>query len=221
MVLVCGAILAPGRRTVAASLRVMGFSQGADFSKYHRVLNRAQWSTWLLSKRLLALIMMSFLAPGQSLLLAIDDTLERRKGKKLTLKGWFRDPLSKTGSKVSAIRWVCLAILVPVPWSKRHWALPFMTVPAPSEKVCKKLGKRHKTPIAGPLGPGGSPYAAELASLLTRLVRSWHPRQDIILLADGGYAAVSLVQNCQKLGVTLISRLRLDARVTRPALVGA
>ncbi len=83
-----------------------------------------------------------------------------------------------------------------------------MTVPAPSEKVCKKLGKRHKTPV-------------ELASLLIRLVRSWHPQQDIILLADGGYAAVSLVQNCQKLGVTLISRLRLDARVTRPALVGA
>ncbi len=73
-----------------------------------------------------------------------------------------------------------------------------MTVPAPSEKVCKKLGKRHKTPV-------------ELASLLIRLVRSWHPQQDIILLADGGYAAVSLVQNCQKLGVTLISRLRLDA----------
>lgn len=198
MVLVCGSILAPGRRTVAASLRVMGLSDEGNFSKYHRVLSQAQWSPLPLSRLLLELIIASLLVPGQPLLLVIDDTLERRKGKKLRLKGWFRDPLSKTDSKVSAIRWGCLAILVPVPWSKRHWALPFMTVPAPSEKVCKKLGRRHKTPV-------------ELASFMIRLVRSWQPRQDIVLLADGGYAAVNLVHDCQELGVTLISRLRLDA----------
>lgn len=198
MVLVCGAILTPGRRTVAASLRVMGLSEGGNFSKYHRVLSQAMWSPWWVSKLLLALIVTSFLAPGQPLLLAIDDTLERRKGRRLTLRGWFRDPLSKTGSKVSALRWVCLAALVPVPWSKRHWALPFMTVPAPSKKVCTKLGKHHRTPV-------------ELASFMIHLLRSWHPRQDIILLADGGYAAVNLVHDCQRLGVTLISRLRLDA----------
>jgi hypothetical protein len=198
LVLVCGSILAPGRRTVAASMRVMGLSDGGNFSKYHRVLNQAQWSPLLLSRLLLGLIITSLLAAGQPLLLAIDDTLERRKGKKLRLKGWFRDPLSKTDSKVSAIRWVCLAILVPVPWSKRHWALPFMTVPAPSEKVCQKLGRRHKTPV-------------ELATVMISQVRRCCPQREIVLLADGGYAAVSLVKDCQKLSVTLISRLRMDA----------
>jgi hypothetical protein len=93
---------------------------------------------------------------------------------------------------------VCLAILVPVPWSKRHWALPLMTVPAPSKKTCQRLSKQHKSPV-------------ELASVLIRQVRRWHPQREIQLLADGGYAAVALVRDCQKLGVTLISRLRMDA----------
>ncbi len=201
MVLVCGSILAPGRRTVAAALRIMGLGFDSNYGKYHRVLSRAKWSSWLLSKLLLALIITCLLAAGVPLLLAIDDTLERRKGRKLKLRGWFRDPLTSSKSKankVSAIRWVCLAILVPVPWSKRLWALPFMTVPAPSEKTCKKLGKRHRAPV-------------ELAGVMIALVRRWQPQQELVLLADGGYAAMSLVHDCQKLGVTLISRLRIDA----------
>jgi hypothetical protein len=44
-VLVVGAILAPGKRTVTAILRVMGLSAEAHFQNYHRVLNRAQWSS--------------------------------------------------------------------------------------------------------------------------------------------------------------------------------
>jgi hypothetical protein len=201
VILVCGTILAPGRRTVSAALRVMGLSSSSNYGKYHRVLSRAKWSPWLLSKLLLALIIASFLTPVSPLLLAIDDTLERRKGRKLSLRGWFRDPLTSSRgktNKVSAIRWVCLAILVPMPWSKRLWALPVVTVPAPSEKTCKRLGKRHKTPVA-------------LASTMISLVRRWYPDREIILLADGGYAAVGLVHDCQKLAVTFISRLRLDA----------
>lgn len=198
IVLVCGVILAPGRRTVCSALRVMGLSDDGDFSKYHRVLSRASWSPWSLSKLLLTRIVTTFLTPGQPLMLVIDDTLERRKGRKVSLKGWFRDPLSQTNSSVSAIRWLCLAMLVPVPWSKRPWALPLMTVPAPSVKVCKRLGRRHRTPV-------------ELAALLIAQVRRWHPQREIKLLADGGYAAVDFVKDCQKLSVTLISRLRMDA----------
>jgi hypothetical protein len=152
----------------------------------------------LLSKLLLTLVITTFLTPGQPLTFVIDETLERRRGKRLTLKGWFRDPVRTTDSAVLALRWVCLAIVVPVPWAQRRWALPVMTVPAPSERVCEKLGRRHRTPV-------------ELASLLMTQVRRWHPQREITLLADGGYAAVDLVHNCQKLCVTLISRLRIDA----------
>lgn len=202
IVLVCGTILAPGRRTITSALRVMGLSHSSNFSRYHRVLSRASWSPWLLSKLLLTLIIATFLTPREPLTLVIDETLERRRGKRLTLKGWFRDPLRKTDSAVLALRWVCLAVLVRVPWAQRPWALPVMTVSAPSEKVCEKLGRRHRTPV-------------ELASLLITQVRRWHPQREIRLLADGGYAAVAFVHNCQKLCVTLVSRLRIDASLYR------
>jgi hypothetical protein len=64
IVLVCGTILAPGRRTVASALRVMGRSGGGDFSNYHRVLSRASWSPWLLSKLLLALVVALLFGAG-------------------------------------------------------------------------------------------------------------------------------------------------------------
>lgn len=53
LVLLVGAILAPGKRTVSAILRVMGLHQEGDFQKYHRVLNRAVWSSRQASRLLL------------------------------------------------------------------------------------------------------------------------------------------------------------------------
>ena len=120
LVLLFGTILAPGRRTVTAALRAMGLGDDDHFTNYHRLLNRDRWSPWVLSKILLDLITKVFLPEGAPLLLVIDETLERRKGKKIKYKGWFRDPLRSTANHVSkslGIRWVCLTILVSVPWS--------------------------------------------------------------------------------------------------------
>jgi hypothetical protein len=138
LVLVYGAILAPGRRTVTAALRAMGLADDKHFTNYHRVLNRDRWSPWVLSKLLLALIIHLCLPAGAPLILAIDDTLERRRGSKIKYKGWFRDPIRSTVNHVSkslGIRWICLAVLVPVPWSQRLWALPFMVVLSLSPNV--------------------------------------------------------------------------------------
>ena len=49
LILLVGAILAPGKRTVTAVLRIMGLSQERHFQNYHRVLNRAVWSHLALS----------------------------------------------------------------------------------------------------------------------------------------------------------------------------
>jgi hypothetical protein len=120
MVLIFGTILAPGRRTVTAALRVMGLGDDPHYSKYHRVLNRDCWSPWLVSKILLSLIILIFLPVGTPLVLLIDETLERRRGKQIRYKGWFRDPILSTKKHVITslgLRWVCLAVLVPVPWS--------------------------------------------------------------------------------------------------------
>ena len=203
LILLYGTILAPGRRTVSAALRAMGLADSPHFTNYHRVLNRAQWSPWILSNLLLALIIRSFVPADMPLLLAVDDTLERRRGPKIKYKGWFRDPIRSTVNHVSkslGIRWICLAILVPVPWSQRLWALPFMTIPALGPKTSDKLKKQHRTTV-------------DWAMIMIEKVRNWQPDREISLIGDGGYAAVRLIQHCQQLlrPAKLISRLRLDA----------
>jgi hypothetical protein len=205
LVLIFGTILAPGRRTVTAALRMMGLGADPHYSKYHRVLNRDRWSPWLVSKILLSLIQRIFLSSGGSLILMIDETLERRRGEQIKYKGWFRDPILSTKEHVVkslGIRWICLAVLVPVPWSQRPWALPFMTVLALGEKTSSRLNKRHRTLV-------------QWAEFMIDKVRCWQPEREITLLGDGSYAAIVLVQRCQRLkkAVRLVSRLRLDARL--------
>jgi hypothetical protein len=205
LVLLYGTILAPGRRTVAAALRAMGLADDKHFTNYHRLLNRDRWSPWVLSKLLLAVIIAVCLLPGVPLILAIDDTLERRRGSKIKYKGWFRDAIRSSANHVSkslGIRWICLAVLVPVPWSQRLWALPFMVVPALGPKTSAKLKKKHRTLV-------------EWAIVMISKVRRWQPEREIVLAGDGGYAAVPLVQYCQrrKHPIKFVSRLRLDARL--------
>jgi hypothetical protein len=61
-VLLVGAILAPHKRTVTSALRAMGLSQDRQFGKYHRVLNRDQWSGLRLSRILVGLLVTTFVA---------------------------------------------------------------------------------------------------------------------------------------------------------------
>lgn len=203
LVLIYGAILAPGRRTVASALRVMGLGGLTSPCKYHRVLSRAQWSPMQMSRLLLGLLVETFVPEGFALEILVDESLERRAGKKIGYKGWFRDAVRSVGNKVAVslgIRWCCLCLLVSVPWSSRAWALPFMAVPVLSEKTCKRLGKTHRS------GVWWSAYLIEK-------VRSWYPERKIVLIGDGGYASVELVAACQRLKVSLVSRLRTDAQL--------
>jgi hypothetical protein len=141
-VLLVGAILSPGKRTITAVLRVMGLAHATSFQQFHRVLNRAVWSS-LESSYLLWLLLVRLLAPTGPLVLGLDDTLERRRGAKIRAKGMYRDPVSSSHShrvKASGLRWLSLMLLVPIPWVKRVWALPFLTVLAPSERYHQERG---------------------------------------------------------------------------------
>ncbi len=122
--LLIGAILAPGRRTVTAALRAMGLDHDQRFGRYHRVLNRARWSSLAVSRTLLCLLVATFVPDGP-LLLGIDETVERRRGATIAAKGIYRDPVRSSHShfvKASGRRWVCLMLLVPIPWAARTWA---------------------------------------------------------------------------------------------------
>ncbi|MCP4196167.1 MAG: transposase [Proteobacteria bacterium] len=90
-VLLIGAILTPGRRTVASALRVMGMGDKRRFEKYHRLLNRSRWEALLLGRLLLGLIIKLCVPDDAPLFLAVDETLERRWGPKITNLGKFRD----------------------------------------------------------------------------------------------------------------------------------
>ncbi len=207
-VLIVGAILAPGTRTVTAILRVMGLSDEQQFQNYHRVLNRVKWSGLRVSRILLGLLVVALVAVGAPLLIAADETLERRSGKRIRQKGAFRDAVrsSKTHTVTSfGLRWVSMMLLVPVPWSNRVWALPFLTILAPSEKTNRANGKRHKTSI-------------DWLGQMISVVRRWFPTRPVVLVVDGGLAAIKLGLRCARLAVpvTYISRLRLDAVLHEP-----
>ncbi len=207
-VLLVGTILAPGRRTVAAALRAMGLDRRAGFERYHRVLNRARWSGLAVSRTLLGLLGAAFVPDGP-LVVGIDETVERRRGAKLAAKGIDRDAVRSSHShvvKASGLRWVCLMLLVPVPWAGRVWALPFLTALAPAERYNRDRGRRHKAPT-------------DWAGQLLLVVRRWWPDRPIVAVADAPYAAIDLLARCRAVRrpVTVVTRLRLDAALYAPA----
>jgi DDE superfamily endonuclease len=145
--LVAGAILAPGARMVSSLLRVLGLDHLASFQAYHRVLNRAVWSSLGASRIVLGLLVATF-APDGPLVVDIDETLERRRGTTIGAAGIYRDPVRSSHGhfvKARALRWISLLLLVPIPWAGRTWALPFLRVLAPSARYDAAGGRRHKT----------------------------------------------------------------------------
>src|SRR5215208_2028037 len=144
--LLIGAILAPGKRTVTSVLRIAGLSRERRFTNYHRVLNRAAWDARSAARLLLGLLIAAFV-PAGPVVLGIDDTIERRRGRRIAAKGIYRDPVRSSRGhfvKASGLRWLRVMLSAPVPWVDCVRALPFLTVLAPSERYCRERGRRHK-----------------------------------------------------------------------------
>jgi hypothetical protein len=208
-ILLVGAILAPGKRTITAALRVMGLSNDGQFQNYHRVLNRAVWSPLAASRILLHLLLDAFVAPDAPIVFGLDDHIERRRGAKIKAKGIYRDPVRSSRSffvKTSGLRWLSMMLCVPIPWAQRTWALPFLTVLAPSERYHQERGKRHK-------------QLTDWARQMLTQIRQWLPERVLVVVADSSYAAIELLAACQGLSlpVNLVTRLRLDAALYDPA----
>lgn len=197
-----GAILCRGKRTVCAALRVMGLSHATNFAKYHHVLNRVDWSL-LSAARILLNLLVSIIGEGKPLTLFIDETLERRKGPKIKAKGYYRDAVrssKKVVVKSSGLKWLTLAVSWRFPFSARHFALPFMTVLEPSAKSNKIAKKRHKTTLQWTI------------QMIIQVGR-WLKYTPITLVGDGGFACGELAWVCLKLKISLITRLKMNARL--------
>ena len=204
LILIAGAILAPGRRTVTSALSIMGLREIATFTTFHRVLNRNRWSPRDLARRLLHQLVATFV-PAGPVVMAIDETIERRWGARIRARGIYRDPVRSSHGhfiKASGLRWISLMLLTPVPWAGRVWALPFLTVLAPSERYARERGLRHK-------------LLTDWARQMLIQVARWLPNRQVIVVADMSYAAIDLLEAVRR-HLTVITRLRLDARLFDP-----
>jgi hypothetical protein len=203
-VLLVGAMLAPGARTVTAALRAMGLAAECHFTNYHRVLNRATWSARQGSRILLGLLLTLLVPPGATIVLGADDTIERRGGRKITAKSCYRDAVRSSKKHVVrcfGLKWVSMMLLVRVPWSRRVWALPFLTALCWPAETSQR--RRHKTSV-------------DWVRQMMKQVRRWLPGRRLVLVVDGSFAAVLLALACVKYHVTMVSRLRWDAALYHP-----
>jgi hypothetical protein len=194
-----GAMLAPGARTVTAALRVRGLATERGFTNAPRVLNRATWSARQGRRMRLEWLMALLVPAGATSVLGAAATVERRSGRKITAKGGDRDAVRSTrqpGIHCFGLTWVSMRRLVPGPWARRVWAMPFLTTLCRPAK--QKGESRHKTSVDG-------------VRHMSTHVRRWLPGRRLVLVVEGGLAAVSRALACVQHHVVMVSRVRWDA----------
>jgi hypothetical protein len=202
LLLVAGVVLAPGRRTVTAALRILGRDHDPGFCTFHRILNRAAWSSRAVAGRLLILLIKAFVPSGAPVVIGIDDTIERRWGAKISARGIYRDPVRSSKGhfvKASGLRWLSAMLLVRVPWAGRIMALPFLTLLAPSKRFYAGKSRAPKTLL-------------DWARQAALQIRRWLPDRSIVLVADSAFAAIEFLAAVRP-HVCVVTRLRLDANL--------
>ena len=187
LVLLVGAILAKGRRTITNLLWAVGDLAEGDPSDYHRVFSRAPWSLWNVG-RVLAVAVIELAATDDWIRVIVDCTVAESKGKKVYGKGCHHDAVRSTDTHKAyrwGHRWIVLAVAVKFPFCSRPWALPVLAALYRPEQLNEKEGRRHKTPI-------------QLARGLMSILLNWFPDKKFVLLGDGGYASHDLARFCYR-----------------------
>jgi len=201
LTLLIGALLCTNKRTICSALRAMGLSTEASFSKYHHLLNRTGWST-LEASRILFFMLLRLISSDAPIRLLVDETLERRRGKKINAKGYYRDAVRSSKSqivKTTGLKWLVMAFSFRFSFMKRAIALPFFSILEPSKKYNEGKKRRHKTTL-------------QWTSQMICQVRRWVGRaRKIVLVGDGGFAVGRLLLDCARHGVALVSRLKMNA----------
>ncbi|HXG94967.1 MAG TPA: transposase, partial [Blastocatellia bacterium] len=187
---------------VTACLRAVGKSDDQHFQNYHRVLNRDRFSTLLAARILLGLT--GLLRPtSTAIVIGADDTIERRRGKKIKGVGCLRSS-KKHVVKCFGLKWLSLMVMVKLPWSSRVWALPFLSLLCRAEE--KERKRKHKSSI-------------DILMICVGLILRWLPERTIALVLDGAFAAVKLALVCvgePGSRMALVTRLRMDVNLYHP-----
>lgn len=207
VVLVLAAILTTTSRTVRNLMRIIQGVLPAGESTYQKVFAHRRWSTWTLSHCLAELLFRQFVPDG-IVHLAADDTVDEHPGDKVYGKGCHRDPVRSTHTYKAyrfGHKWVVLALVVKLPFSRRHWALPILIALYRSKRWDQEHRQTHQTP------------PEILEGLLATLLR-WFPERRFRLSADGNFATHRLARfaHAHRRQLTLITHLRPDAALYEP-----
>ena len=203
--LASGALLCLNRRTVCAALRVVDGRSDKGFSRFHRFLSHAAWSGLQGAKILLGLLQEAFVPEGEPLVIAVDDSVERRRGAKIRDKGIWRDAVRSSRSfcaKTAGLRWLSLQVVVRPGFARRTWGLPFLTILSRSEQVDARRQRRPQT-------------LPETATWAMRLVARWCPGRRLVMVADGAYASLGVFWTLRARAVC-VAHCRIDARFFNP-----
>jgi hypothetical protein len=196
-----GALLCQGNRTVSRVLQVMGLEQQRQYHKYYRLLSRVGWSGLAAAQTLLVLIIVVFVG-SERVVIGLDETLERRWGKRIWGLGIYRDGVKSSRHhtvKSSGVRWQVMQVLVPVPWSKRLWGLPFFSVMVPSQATPRRGQRPYRTSV-------------DWAICMVRVVSRWLQRL-WVCVGDGSYGSAKFGWACRRCGVILVARLPWKAHL--------
>jgi hypothetical protein len=202
--LTVGALLAVGPRTVSNCLRTLGLAEHPSFATFHRLLNRNAWSGLALARTLLRLLVTTFV-PNGAIILGVDHTLERRRGRHIQPASYFHDAIRSSAERqVSSrgLRWVSAMLLVEVPFAGRIWGLPILTALTPAKTWCERHSRRYR-PVT------------DWAERLLLTLRRWLPERLIVAVMDGEFAAIDLLHRLRR-SMVVITRLRLDACLFDP-----
>jgi|SRR5436309_3131983 len=200
--LVAGMVAQPGRRTVCGMLVGAGLAGVWHHSRAHWFFSRARWCPDAVGLTLLAVVVDRLLAAGAPIVVAVDDTLFRRSGRRVAGAGWQYDGAAK-GPRANKVSWgtcfVVVGVLVGLPFSRRPMCLPVLArLVRPKQATSKQA------------------IAAELVTA----VAAAHPGRQIHVVADAWYAGSAGAQGAARgttrarvwpERATLTSRLRVNA----------
>jgi hypothetical protein len=206
-VLLVGALVTAGRRTVANLLRTLRHLAPGHRTDYQRALSRAPWSGLALGCAVVRFLL-DHVIPDGPVMLVGDDTVDGHPGKSVYGKARHRDPV-RSSHAYTAFRyghkWVVLAVLVRFPFATRPWALPVLIDLYRSAEDDRKRNRPHRTP-------------ARIMCGLLRLVLIRFPGRAFVFAGDSGYGTHGLARFCHRhrARLTLVSKLHPDANLFDP-----
>jgi len=188
--LACGFLAQPGKRTVCGMLSGAGLARLWPHDRAHSFFSRARWNPDALGLAA-ALLVVSLLVPaGAPVDVAVDDTLFKRRGKKVWAASWFHDGSAAGPAKTGyGNNWVVLGIIVRLRFTSRPVAVPLM-----AKLVIKGTNSKSRLWLARRM-------AERLAAVL--------PGREVRVVADSAYAGGELKD--LPAGISWTTRLRKDA----------